>query len=200
MSFKLYFKYGVMGCSKSAQALMTKFNYEQQGYNVLLMKSNLDTRDQKDGKIVVKSRIGLESEALIFTQKTNFVRLFKSKKAENYGVIIVDECQFCTEAQINQLKELTEYVPVLCYGLKTDFRTKLFEGSKRLVEIADSLTELKSICACGRKATVNARFSNGKLVTRGSVIEIGGDERYKAICYDCFIKLKKQQKKNASKR
>lgn len=133
MSFKLYFKFGVMGCSKSAQALMTKFNYEQQGYNVLLLKSNLDTRDQKDGKIVVKSRIGLESEATTFSSKTNFVKLFKSKKAENYGVIIVDECQFCTEAQINQLKQLTQYVPVLCYGLKTDFRTKLFEGSKRLV-------------------------------------------------------------------
>lgn len=196
MSFKLYFKFGVMGCSKSAQALMTKFNYEQQGYNVLLLKSNLDTRDQKDGKIVVKSRIGLESEATTFSSKTNFVKLFKSKKAENYGVIIVDECQFCTEAQINQLKQLTQYVPVLCYGLKTDFRTKLFEGSKRLVEIADSMTELKSICACGRKATVNARFSNGKLVTRGSIIQIGGDEKYKAICYECYSKLKNEQKKN----
>ncbi|MBR7172476.1 MAG: thymidine kinase [Clostridia bacterium] len=198
MSFKLYFKYGVMGCSKSAQALMTKFNYEQQGYNVLLMKSSLDTRDKKDGRIVVKSRIGLESDAFAFTSKTNFVRLFKSKKAENYGVIIVDECQFCTEAQINQLKELTKFVPVLCYGLKTDFRTKLFEGSKRLLEIADSLTELKAICACGRKATINARFSNGRLVTRGSVIEIGGDERYKAICYDCYLNLKKEQKKNTN--
>ena len=196
MSFKLYFKFGVMGCSKSAQALMTKFNYEQQGYNVLLLKSNLDTRDQKDGRIVVKSRIGLESEATTFSSKTNFVKLFKSKKAENYGVIIVDECQFCTEAQINQLKQLTQYVPVLCYGLKTDFRTKLFEGSKRLVEIADSMTELKSICACGRKATVNARFSNGKLVTRGSIIQIGGDEKYKAICYECYSKLKNEQKKN----
>lgn len=199
MSYKLYFKFGVMGCSKSAQALMTKFNYEQQGYNVLLMKSNYDTRDKKEDRIVVRSRIGLESEAFIFTPKTNFVRLFKSKKAENYGVIIVDECQFCTEAQINQLKELTAYVPVLCYGLKTDFRTKLFEGSKRLVEIADSMTELKAICSCGRKATINARFSNGRLVTRGSVIEIGGDERYKAICYDCYLKLKKSQKKNTSK-
>ena len=195
MSFKLYFKYGVMGCSKSAQALMTKFNYEQQGYNVLLMKSSYDTRDQKDGKIVVKSRIGLEADAVVFTPKTNFVRLFKSKKAENIGVIIVDECQFCTESQINQLKELTAFVPVLCYGLKTDFRTKLFEGSKRLVEIADSMTELKAICACGRKATINARFANGKLVTRGSVIAIGGDERYKALCYDCYLKLKKKQAK-----
>lgn len=196
MSYKLYFKFGVMGCSKSAQALMTKFNYEQQGYKVLLMKSNIDTRDQKDGRIVVKSRIGLEAEAITFSKTTNFIKLFRSKKAENYGVIIVDECQFCTEAQINQLKELTQYVPVLCYGLKTDFRTKLFEGSKRLVEIADSMTELKAICSCGRKATINARFSDGKLITRGSVIQIGGDEKYKAMCYECYLKLKNKQKKN----
>lgn len=195
MSFKLYFKYGAMGCSKSAQALMTKFNYEQQGYNVLLMKPNTDTRDDHDGKKYVKSRIGLEAEAIGFSNKTNLKTLFKKlNKQKQIGVIIVDECQFCTESHINQLKELTEYVPVLCYGLKTDFRTKLFEGSKRLVEIADSLTELKSICDCGRKATVNARLSNGRIVTRGSVIEVGGNERYRAMCYDCFNKLKKEQK------
>ncbi len=197
MSFKLYFKYGAMGCSKSAQALMAKFNYEQQGYNVLLLKSDKDTRDDYDGKKIVKSRIGLEAEAVSFSSKTNFKTLFKKyNKQQKIDVIILDECQFCTESHINQLKELTEFVPVLCYGLKTDFRTKLFEGSKRLVEIADSITELKSICACGRKATINARLSNGRIVTRGSIIEIGGDERYKALCYDCFIKLKKQQSKN----
>ena len=198
MSFKLYFKYGAMGCSKSAQALMAKFNYEQQGYNVLLLKPDKDTRDDHDGKKFVKSRIGLEAEAVGFSPKTNLKTLFKKHNKENpIGVIILDECQFCTESHINQLKELTAYVPVLCYGLKTDFRTKLFEGSKRLIEIADSIVELKSICACGRKATINARLSNGRIVTRGSIIEIGGNERYKALCYDCFIKQKNEQKKNA---
>lgn len=194
MSFKLYFKYGVMGCSKSAQALMTKFNYEQQGYNVLLMKPSLDNRDDNSEKRFVKSRIGLQAEAIVFDTKQNLVTLFKTQnKIKKIGAIIVDECQFCSESQINQLKELTKYAPVLCYGLKTDFKTKLFPGSKRLLEIADSLTELKSICECGRKATVNARFSNGKLVTTGAVIDIGGDEKYKAMCYECYTNLKKQK-------
>ena len=192
MSFKLYFKYGVMGCSKTAQALMTKFNYEQQGYNVLLMKPSIDNRDDHENKTVIKSRIGLESEAIAFSRRQSLIRLFNKRKKDNIGVIIVDECQFCTSSQIDELKELTKFAPVLCYGLKTDFRTKLFSGSKRLVEIADSLTELKAICECGRKATVNARFKNGLLVTKGSIIEIGGDDKYRAMCYDCYKKLEKQ--------
>ena len=192
MSFKLYFKYGVMGCSKTAQALMTKFNYEQQGYNVLLMKPSIDNRDDHENKTVIKSRIGLESEAIAFSRRQNLISLFNKHKKHNIGVVIVDECQFCTSTQIDELKELTKYAPVLCYGLKTDFRTKLFSGSKRLVEIADSLTELKAICECGRKATVNARFKNGLLVTKGSFIEIGGDDKYRAMCYDCYKKLEKQ--------
>ena len=197
MSLKLYFKYGVMGCSKSAQALMTKFNYEQQGYNVLLLKPLLDSRDNHDGKHVVKSRIGLESDAVAFSEKDNLFKLFKKlNKRQKIDVIILDECQFCKTHHIDELKELTKEIPVLCYGLKTDFRTKLFEGSKRLLEIADSITELKAICACGRKATINARFSNGRLVTSGKVIEIGGDDRYKAMCYDCYNELKRKQQKN----
>lgn len=192
MSFKLYFKYGVMGCSKTAQALMTKFNYEQQGYNVLLMKPSIDNRDDHENKTVIKSRIGLEADAIAFSRRQNLIRLFNKRKKDNIGVIIVDECQFCTSTQIDELKELTKFAPVLCYGLKTDFRTKLFSGSKRLLEIADSLTELKAICECGRKATVNARFKNGFLVTKGSIIEIGGDDKYRAMCYDCYKKLEKQ--------
>ena len=192
MSCKLYFKYGVMGCSKTAQALMTKFNYEQQGYNVLLMKPSIDNRDDHENKTIIKSRIGLESEAIAFSRKQSLIKLFNKRKKDNIGVIIVDECQFCTASQIDELKELTKFVPVLCYGLKTDFRTKLFTGSRRLVEIADSLTELKAICECGRKATVNARFKNGLLVTKGSIIDIGGDEKYRAMCYDCYKKLEKQ--------
>ena len=195
MSFKLYFKYGVMGCSKTAQALMTKFNYEQQGYNVLLIKPSIDNRDDHENKTVIKSRIGLESEAIAFSRRQNLIRLFNKRKKDNIGVIIVDECQFCTSTQIDELKELTKFAPVLCYGLKTDFRTKLFSGSKRLLEIADSLTELKAICECGRKATVNARFKNGLLVTRGSIIEIGGDDKYRAMCFDCYKKLEKQTMK-----
>lgn len=199
MSYKLYFKYGVMGCSKTAQALMAKFNYEQQGYNVLLIKPQIDNRDDHGGKTVIKSRIGLESDAYAFSTRESLVRLFKKHKKKNIGVVICDECQFCTPHQIEELKDLTEYVPVLCYGLKTDFRTKLFAGSKRLIEIADSLTELKAICECGRKASINARFKNGKLVLSGAVVDIGGDEKYKAMCYDCYTKLKKSIEKELAK-
>ena len=190
MSYKLYFKYGVMGCSKTAQALMAKFNYEQQGYNVLLVKPQIDNRDDHGGMSVVKSRIGLEAEAYAFTSKESLIKIFKkNNKKKNIGVIICDECQFCTPRQIEELKELTEFVPVLCYGLKTDFRTKLFAGSKRLVEIADSLTELKAICECGRKATVNARINDdGTVVTRGRQVCLGGNDRYVAMCHRCWKK------------
>jgi len=157
-----------------------------------LMKPSIDNRDDHENKTIIKSRIGLESEAIAFSRRQSLIKLFNKRKKDNIGVIIVDECQFCSASQIDELKELTKFVPVLCYGLKTDFRTKLFTGSRRLVEIADSLTELKAICECGRKATVNARFKNGLLVTKGSVIDIGGDEKYRAMCYDCYKKLEKQ--------
>lgn len=191
MSYKLYFKYGVIGCSKSAQALMTKFNYEQKGFNVWFIKPSTDTRDDKDGKTIIRSRIGLEAEVFAFAENNNLFKTFaKQNKKEKIDVVIVDECQFCKTHHIEELKKITEYVPVLCYGLKTNFKTKLFEGSKRLLELADSLTELKAICECGKKATLNGRFSNGKLVTNGKEVLIGGDETYKALCFDCYNKHK----------
>ena len=197
MSNKLYFKYGVMGCSKTAQALMTKFNYEQQGFNVLLMKPSIDNRDDEQEKTIIKSRIGLKSEAYAFSQSENLLKLFKQKNnVKKIDVLIVDECQFCKTHQIDELKQITRFIPVLCYGLKTNFKTKLFEGSKRLIEIADSLTELKSICECGKKATLNGRFINGKLATSGSEILIGGDESYKALCFDCYQKYKTKNTSN----
>lgn len=189
---KLYFKYGAMGSSKTASALMCKFNYEQQGFNVLLLKPVIDTRDYKDGKIVVKSRIGLFSECIAFNSKQNILDIYESKNSEKkLDVIIVDECQFCTENQIEELKEISKNATVLCYGLLTDFRTKLFDGSKRLVELADSLQELKSVCTCGKKANVNARFIDGKLVSHGDVVAIENQNNvvYKSICYDCYVKL-----------
>lgn len=190
MAYKLYFRFGVMGSSKTAQALMTRFNYEQQHYKVFLIKPTLDTRDSTTEHQVVKSRIGLQAEAVGFTPQDNIEELFvKHNKNNEFKAIIVDECQFCTKEQVEELKNLTNLVPVFCYGLKSDFQTNLFEGSKRLLEIADSITEIKSICECGKKAIINARFSNGKLVTTGSVIDIGGDDKYKSICYDCYKKF-----------
>lgn len=186
--FRLYFKYGTMGSSKSAQALMCKFNYEQKGMKVLLVKPAVDNRGDDVGeRPKVRSRIGLTSECDIITPDDSFFELFEKCRAEdNCDCIIVDEAQFLTEKQVEQLKELTRFVPVLCYGLLTDFRCRLFEGSKRLVELADSLQEIKSVCRCGRKSTVNARFVNGKCVDDGPVVFIGGDETYENMCYWCW--------------
>lgn len=189
---KLYFKYGTMGSSKSAQALMVKFNYEQKGFKVLLLKPNFDTRDKEDDKIVVKSRIGLSSECITFSREDNLIDLIeKNRHRQTNFVIIVDECQFCSSLQIEQLQVVSRSYPVLCYGLLTNFKTELFEGSKRLVEIADSLSEIKSVCKCGKKANVNARFLNGRLTLTGDEIMIGGNESYESLCFSCYEKLKR---------
>lgn len=190
---KLYFKYGVLGSSKTANLLMCKFNYEQQGFKVLLLKSCLDTRNIKDNQIIVHSRIGLESPCTIFLKNDNLIELFNTlNKENNFDIIMVDECQFATEKQIEELKTLSQFHNVMCYGLLTDFRTKLFEGSKRLVELADSLQELKSVCSCGKKASVNAKFLNGIFNIEGDTIAIENQNNvtYKTMCYSCYQKLK----------
>ncbi len=187
MSSRLYFKYGTMGSSKSAQALMAKFNYEQKGMVVMLVKPSLDNRGDGDGQPMVRSRIGLSSPCETIRPEDSFVELFDKFKAENgCDCVIVDEAQFCTTKQVDELKLLTKQVPVLCYGLLNNFRCQLFEGSKRLVELSDSLQEIKSVCRCGRKSTVNARFINGKCVDDGPVVFIGGDESYENMCYWCW--------------
>lgn len=192
---KLYFKYGTMGSSKTALALMCKYNYEQKGFNVWLIKPDIDTRYDVAGEVpVVQSRIGLKSASETFNRTDDLYKMFNDRKDKNYQVIIVDECQFLTERQVDELKELTAFVPVLCYGLKTNYLTKLFEGSKRLLEIAESITEIKNVCKCGKKATLNARISSGKLVTSGSEVLIGGDESYEGLCYWCYKKLKEESK------
>ena len=191
---RLYFNYGTMGSSKSAQALMCKFNYEHKGMKVLLAKPALDTRGDVDTP-KVRSRIGLVADCLTISPEQSFIDIFNDFKAKNgCDCVIVDEAQFCTTEQIDQLKEITKYVPVLCYGLLTDFKSKLFEGSKRLVELADSLREIKSICRCGRKSTINARFVNGKCVDDGPVVLIGGDESYENMCYWCWQEELKKSK------
>ncbi|HEX2986494.1 MAG TPA: thymidine kinase [Caproiciproducens sp.] len=178
---KLYFKYGAMGSSKTAQALMVKFNYEEKGYRVGLMKPSIDSRDGCD---IVKSRIGLQDTGILINPNMNLYNWFLDNR---YDVLIIDEAQFLTGEQIEQLKDIAiEFVPVLCFGLKTDFRTIMFEGSKRLFEIADSLMEIKSVCTCGRKAEVNARIQNGKIVREGEQIMIGGNESYIGLCYKCW--------------
>lgn len=189
---KLYFKFGAMGCSKTAQALITKFNYEERNMKVLLLKPSIDNRD---GANTVKSRIGLKEEAVAIGENENIYQ----KYLENYGdcnVIIVDECQFLTPEQVDQLADIVieKNIPVLCFGLSTDFTTHLFPGSKRLFEIAESITEIKSVCTCGAKATVNARIGDdGKIVTEGSQVCLGGNDRYIAMCRRCWLKRRAQE-------
>ena len=183
---KLYFKYGAMGSSKTAQALITKFNYEERGMRVWLIKPSLDNRD---GESVIQSRMGLRSDARVISKTDNIYDVFKSESSES-DVIIVDECQFFTKEQIDQLRMITDVcdVPVLCFGLRTDFLTRLFPGSHRLFEVADSITEIKTMCECGRKATVNARIDkNGNIVTEGRQIFLGGNDRYIAMCHKCWV-------------
>lgn len=191
---KLYFKYGAMGCSKSAQALITKYNYEERGMKVLLLKPSIDTRDGLD---VVHSRIGLEAQAISVKSDKNLYDLFRDEYRDGQ-VIIVDECQFLTPEQVDQLSMIViDFdVPVLCFGLRTDFLTHLFPGSRRLFEIAESITEIKSICRCGAKATVNARFDNdGNVSFEGDQVVLGGNDRYMAMCRKCWLKRKAAQEK-----
>lgn len=192
---KLYFKYGAMGCSKTAQALITKFNYQERGMKVLLIKPAIDTRDGVD---LVKSRIGLQSEAYAVDSQENLYD-FYTKKHSDCNVVIVDECQFLTPEQVDQLGDIVIKlsVPVLCFGLATDFTTHLFPGSRRLFEIAESISEIKSVCKCGAKATVNARFDdNGHVVYKGEQVVLGGNGRYTAMCRKCWLKIKAEQEKN----
>lgn len=187
---KLYFKYGAMGSSKSAQALITKFNYEERGMKVWLIKPALDNRD---GGNVIASRVGLSAQGTAIAEGEDIAKLFLDGHIEA-DVIIADECQFFTAEHIDALRFIVdEYsVPVLCFGLRTDFRTSLFDGSRRLFEIADSISEIKTICECGRKATVNARLdAEGKVVTEGEKVVLGGNESYSAMCHRCWKKKSK---------
>ena len=189
---KLYFRYGVMGSSKSAQALITKFNYEEQGMRVWLIKPAADTRYGKD---IVRSRIGLEQTGDVITEEMNLFEIFRDREKEFNDVIIADEAQFLTPAHIEQLRDIVDNynVPVMCFGLRTDFRTKMFPGSARLFELADSVSELKTVCTCGGKAMVNARIDGeGNIVTEGAQIMLGGNESYRPMCYKCWKKA--QQK------
>lgn len=199
---KLYFKFGAMGSSKTAQALMTKFNYEEKGKRVLLIKPATDNRDDQvdehgNVRTIVRSRIGLYAEAISVGQEDDVRRLYHRLCNElPMDVLICDECQFLTAGQVDQMKELADLddVPVLCFGLRADFQTLLFPGSKRLFEIADSITEIKSVCRCGRKATVNARFDdNGVIITEGAQVCIGGNDRYEGVCYKCYREMIRNQ-------
>lgn len=190
---KLYFKYGAMGSSKSAQALITQFNYEELAMSVWLIKPSTDTRDGAD---IIRSRIGLERRARVITPEQDICEEYR--REGKHDVIIADEAQFFTPEQIDQLRYLvdTEDLPVLCFGLRTDFLTHFFPGARRLMELADSITEIKTVCACGRKATVNARIDRqGRIITRGDQVLLGGNDSYVAMCHKCWKQKIAEQEK-----
>lgn len=191
----LTFYYGPMGCSKTANALMARHNALSLNQKVWLIKPAIDTRDDKllkDGtrQSIVKSRVGIEAEAQAIGPREHIC------PPPYTGLIICDEAQFLQSWQVDELNEFAKDfdIPVLCYGLKTDFRTNFFSGSARLFEIADRLIELETFCECGKKAVLTAKFVDGEIVTSGNQVDIGGDEKYKAMCYVCWrnAKLKKE--------
>ena len=191
---KLYFKYGAMGSSKTAQALITKYNYEENDLKVWLIKPSADTRD---GVQTLRSRIGLEAEVDVIAPDVDIYARFLGSKVRFCNVIICDECQFLTEKQIDQLRAIVDEhnIPVMCFGLRTDFQTHLFPGSRRLMEVADTIQEIKTICDCGAKATVNARVNDGYIVTEGAQVVLGGNDCYIAMCHKCYVRGIREHKK-----
>lgn len=184
MTYKLYFRYGCMNSSKTANLLMIAHNYESQGKKILLLKPSIDTRTQN-----ISSRCGISRKVDIFiNESTNLLEI----NLIGIVCILVDESQFLSVNHVEQLRQLTKYVPVICYGLKSDYRTLLFPGSKRLLELADSIEEIKTICVeCGKKSIINAKFFIGeqkKIIKDGdSAIDIGYEEKYQAMCWKCWF-------------
>lgn len=192
---KLYFRYGTMGSAKTALLLTTAYNFEERGMAYKCFKPVIDTRDKKN---VIRSRIGIERECAWIYHDTDLYSELHDMLATGDGPqwILVDEAQFLTAEQVDQLAQAVDdfRINIICYGLRTDFRTKLFEGSKRLLEIADTIDEIKSTCSCGRKTIVNARVNSmGEIITEGEVVEIGGNERYIAVCRNCWRNKKIEQ-------
>ena len=182
---KLYFYYGAMGSSKTANALMTEYNYSERGQKALLGKTNIDTRN---GIYKIKSRIGLEKDCVLLSD----ICARGDDELKSYDAIIVDEIQFATPEQIDFLARIVDQlsVPVLCYGLRTDFQTRLFEGSRRLLELADEIKEVKTVCWCGKKATCNARYNEQGIVREGSQVLLGANDEYVALCRKHFMEGK----------
>ena len=193
MDSKLYFYHGPMGSSKSARLLTTAYDFEEKGIQIMVLKPSLDTRD---GEGIIRSRAGLERKCIMIDKEINLYKAIKAYKNvlasqfETLKWVIIDECQFLTEEQVDQLSDVVDFldVNVMCFGLRTDFQSHLFPGSKRLFELADDIEEIKSTCECGeRKTSINARFDDdGEIVTEGSQVEIGGNDKYKAICRKCW--------------
>lgn len=193
---KLYFRYGAMNCGKTTALLQVAYNYEEKGKNIIILKSSIDKKGDKN----IVSRLGIERKVdyLILPDDS----ILKKVKLKNIDCILVDEVQFMSKDQIKELWIIAKIhnIPVICYGLKSNFKTELFEGSKHIIALADELEELYTICSCGKKARFNARIINGKYVTEGDVVAIDGiDATYEPLCGKCYIeKILKYKEKNNS--
>ena len=197
---KLIYYYGSMASSKTLRLLSTAYNFEEKGVQIMVLKPSLDTRD---GDNIIRSRAGLERKCVMVDKDIDLYNAVKtysnilSTQFEQLKWVIIDECQFLTEKQVDELSDVVDNldINVMCYGLRTDFRSKLFQGSKRLFEIADTIEEIKSTCECGnRKTSINARFDEkGEIITDGNQVMIGGDETYTALCRKCWKDKIKQK-------
>lgn len=180
---QLYFYYSAMNAGKSTSLLQSAHNYREQGMEVMLFTAAIDDRF---GTGVIKSRIGLSADATVFEKHTDFIELVSAKlDKQQLACVLVDEAQFLSREQVDQLAELVDKrdLPVLCFGIRTDFQGELFSGSSRLLAIADKLFELKTVCSCGRKATMTVRLdAQGNAIAAGEQVEIGGNERYESKC------------------
>ena len=187
---KLYFRYGAMNCGKTTNLLQVAHNYEERGMRVLLLKPSIDTK----ANTKVSSRIGVEREVDHLVLPDENLKGYLSLIKDKTECIIVDEAQFLTEKQVDELfifSKLTS-IPVICYGLRADFRSELLSGSKRLFEQADNIEELYTICRCGKKARFNARIVNGEFTLEGSQVAIDGEVNYESLCCKCYLRKVKK--------
>lgn len=186
---KLYFRYGTMGSAKTALLLTNAYNFEERGIAYLCYKPVTDTREDKN---VIRSRIGIERECRWIYPETDLYEELSNMNESGAMLpewILVDEAQFLSVTQVDQLARIVDDFAcnIICYGLRTDFKTNLFEGSRRLFEVADTIDEVKSTCSCGGKTIVNARIdSKGEIITEGAQVEIGGNDRYISVCRRCW--------------
>lgn len=181
---KLYFSFSAMNAGKSAILLQSAYNYHERGMHTMLLKPQLDDRDPKADHIV--SRIGLNASADLFTNDTDLETHIKNAHAKGHiDCVLLDEAQFLTPDQVWQLARVSDYhkIPIMCYGLRTDFKGELFPGSATLLAIADDVREIRTLCWCGRKATMTLRFdASGDAITEGAQVEVGGNEKYISLC------------------
>ena len=193
---KLYFRYGTMGSAKTALLLTTAYNFEERHVDYMCLKPVVDTREATN---VIRSRIGIERECRWIYSNTNLYEMARDLYRNDGRIVdwyLIDEAQFLTEAQVDQLSRIVDDIGsnVVCYGLRTDFQSHLFEGSRRLFEIADTIDEIKSTCNCGHKTIINARIdSQGSILSEGAQVEIGGNDRYVAVCRRCWRRKRIEQ-------